>query len=433
MLSVNANRNTVTTFGPTTITANRSESQESSPLASLARSLSTDSFEAAPLTSTSRRCAPPPSDTCGGQQGDAMQQLLGTVMQLVQSLLSLFGRLGGQDSNCQPPPSCEPSSDASAPGSSPSPSDSGSPSGVSDPSSVSDSPSNPSAGKKVYVFGNREYPVSTAKSAAKEVDLSVSMAKEFGNDEIFQKLSPEAKQVSENYGSMFGKSVVVDEAGQLVGIYDTKELEAANSDYALYGTHTAQGKTLKTPDGKSFEIADNRFASPLTFDLNGNGKVGTTNLSGGRNFQMAPGASRSAWAEAGDGILAFGNGKDATELFGNNTKVDGKSFSNGFEALKALATKHLGADRVAKGYLDKADLTELEKKANLHMKVAGEKPGQDKNARPVEDLGIERINLSYREAGANADAAGNQHRQVGTGFVQNGQTKRVDDVWYRVA
>ena len=430
MLSVTRNPTTISTgSSSSTRFSLANETRASSSLRSLGQRV--DSFEGAPSTH-SRRCAPPPPSECGGQSS-GLEQLLGSVMQLVQSLVGMLSRLGGQDAGGQCEPGCSPpSGDASSPASP----DSSSPGSVSDPSSpssVQDSPPSSSAGKKVYVFGNREYPVSTAKSAAKEVDLSVSMAKEFGNTEIFQKLSPEAKQISDNYGSMFGKSVVIDEDGKLVGIYDTKELEQTNAEIPLYGTSTAQGKTLKTPDGQSFEIADNKFASPLTFDLNGNGKVGTTSLSGGRNFQMAPGASRSAWAEAGDGILAFGSGKDATELFGNNTKVDGKSYSNGFEALKALATKHLGAERVAKGHLNKADLRELEQKANLHMKVAGEQPGQDKNARPVADLGIERIDLTYREAGANADAAGNQHRQVGTGFVQNGQKKQVNDVWYRVA
>lgn len=375
-----------------------------------------DSFEGGPCAARRSHCEG--GRESSGSQQLGIQQLLGPILQLLQSLLSLFGR-AGKDTGCEGQASPPASDNCGGPTSAPSTS------GVDD----CETPSTP---KKVYVFGNRDYPLSTEKSAAKQVDLSKTMAGEFGG-EIFNKLSPEAKAVSDNYGAMFGKSVVFDEDGKLVGIYDTKELEKLNSDYALYGNSTAQGKSLKTPDGRSFEIADNHYASPLTFDLNGNGKVGTTDMAHGRNFQMAPGSSRSAWAEAGDGILAFGSGKDATELFGNNTRIDGKSFDNGFDALKALATKYLGADRVAKGYLDKADLAELEQKANLHMIVAGEKPGQDTNARPVEDLGIERINLGYQEAGANTDAAGNQHREVGAGFVQNGQTKKVDDVWYRVA
>jgi hypothetical protein len=171
---------------------------------------------------------------------------------------------------------------------------------------------------------------------------------------------------------------------------------------------------------------------PLTFDLNGNGQVGTTTLENGRFFRLAPGVSRTAWAEAGDGILAFGSGADGSTVLGDSAVIDGRTYANGFEALTALATKHLGAARVAKGYLDRADLLELEAKANLHMKVAGADASADRNARPVGDLGIDRIDLRYVEAGAATDAQGNDHRQQGT-FVQNGLARKVDDVFFAAA
>jgi hypothetical protein len=288
------------------------------------------------------------------------------------------------------------------------------------------------------VFGNRDYPLSTTASANKQVDLSKTQAQEFTGDNpndkfggVFDKLSPDAQEVNKNYGSMFGKSTVYDENGNLIGVFDTKQLEQLNNDYQLYGTSTAKGKTLKLPDGRSFEIADNAYASPLTFDLAGKGQVGTTDVAHGRNFRMAADGTVTGWAAPGEGILAFGQGKDGSELFGNNTVVDGQHFNNGVQALGALATKYLGANATAKGYLDAKDLETLEQKANLHMIVAGQNGAEDKNERPVEDLGIQQVSLKYSEAGANTDAAGNQHREVGAGFVQNGVTKKVDDVWYR--
>jgi hypothetical protein len=293
---------------------------------------------------------------------------------------------------------------------------------------------------KVYVFGNREYPLSTTASANKQVDLSKTLQQEFTGDNpknafggVFNKLAPDAQAASANYGAMFGKSVVFDENGNLIGTFDTKQLEQLNDGYKLYGTSTAKGQTLKLPDGREFQIADNAYASPLTFDLANRGQVGTVDMNHGRQFRMAPNGTVSAWAAPGEGILAFGDGKDGTKLLGNNAVIDGKTYGNGFQALGALATKYLGADATKKGYLDTQDLSALEQKANLHMIVAGQNASQDKDERPVEDLGVQQISLRYQEAGANTDAAGNQHREVGAGFVQNGQTKRVDDVWYKYA
>jgi hypothetical protein len=169
-----------------------------------------------------------------------------------------------------------------------------------------------------------------------------------------------------------------------------------------------------------------KIASPLTFDLNGNGKVDTT--AGGKKFDINGDGKvdNTAWAGKGDGVLAFdkdGNGtfgEDGTELFGNNTgKANGHA--NGFEALRAFATEKLGKEAVADNRLDTKELGRLDK--DLRMKV----DGQDKL---LSELGIDEINLGYEEAGKNADANGNEHRQTG-GFKQNGEDKKVNDVWFK--
>src|SRR5688572_26391803 len=60
------------------------------------------------------------------------------------------------------------------------------------------SPSTSSKPPRVYVFGNRYYPFSTAKSAKRQPDYSRSLAdvmKKGGNfDGIFERLSPEAQE-----------------------------------------------------------------------------------------------------------------------------------------------------------------------------------------------------------------------------------------------
>ncbi|MBM3269311.1 MAG: hypothetical protein FJZ01_16845, partial [Candidatus Sericytochromatia bacterium] len=195
--------------------------------------------------------------------------------------------------------------------------------------------------------------------------------------------------------------------------------------YSVVGPNGEQKGTYTAPGGQE------KIASPLVFDLNGDG-VSSTSVGGGKAFDIDGDGKvdQTAWAGKGDGVLAFdGNGdgaagSDGTELFGNNTVVDGKKFDNGFEALKALAEKHLGAAATADGKLDAAELAQLGDKAGLTMIVDGQK-------KSLKDLGISEIKLGYQNAGANADVNGNEHRQVGAGFVRNGQDAAVNDVWFK--
>jgi hypothetical protein len=174
-----------------------------------------------------------------------------------------------------------------------------------------------------------------------------------------------------------------------------------------------------------------KIASPLTFDLNGDGKVSTTN--GGKAFDIDGDGKidDTAWAGQGDGVLAFDSdgdgriGEDGGELFGNNTDLDGDGradgHANGFDALKALAEKEFGQ---VGGKLNAEQLAHLGDKYGLRMMVDGEQ----KN---LAELGITEIDLGYVEAGRNADEHGNEHRQVGNGFTMNGEQRAVNDVWFR--
>ena len=206
------------------------------------------------------------------------------------------------------------------------------------------------------------------------------------------------------------------------------------------GMVDASGKAIPKPPRKGsnahYDKSGNfkKWTSPLTFDLNGNGKVGTTSLENGKKFDIDGDGKldQTGWAEKGDGVLAFdadGNGvsgESGKELFGNATA--GGGHKNGFEALKALAVEKLGVQAIQDGKLDAKELAQLEKPvaeggAGLSMMVDGGRMLPSK-------LGISEIDLGYEEAGANADANGHQHRQVGTGFTRNGQKFGVNDVWY---
>ena len=199
-------------------------------------------------------------------------------------------------------------------------------------------------------------------------------------------------------------------------------------NYSLFTAGGTMAGTFCPPGGAQ------KIASPLVFDLNGDGKVSTTSVESGQVFDLdADGKlDQTAWAGKGDGVLAFDGdgdgvaGEDGSEIFGNNTVVDGKKFDNGFEALKALAEKHLGPDAVKDGTLDAAELKALGEKTGLCMMVDGKKVG-------LAELGITKISVGYKEAGPNADEHGNEHRQVGTGFEMEGRKgpQAVNDVWFK--
>ena len=209
-----------------------------------------------------------------------------------------------------------------------------------------------------------------------------------------------------------------------------KALPLGNGKYNVVDSNGKSVGQYSSPKGKE------KIASPLTFDLNGDGKVSTTGVQNGRKFDINGDGKldQTAWAGKGDGVLAFDGNKDGVaggdgkELLGNNTDVDGDGkadgHANGFEALKALAQKNLGFESVADGKLDQWELQALEQKTGLTMNVDGQN-------RSLGELGISEVNLGYTEAGDNADENGNQHRQVGAGFVRNGEQGKVNDVWFK--
>ncbi|MCK6545431.1 hypothetical protein L6R52_06140 [Myxococcota bacterium] len=213
-------------------------------------------------------------------------------------------------------------------------------------------------------------------------------------------------------------------------------------EYAGYTCESRGGGKFDVfdPSGKPVGVfnspgGQDKIASPLTFDLNGDGKVSTTGTRGGRRFDIDGDGrqDQTAWAGKGDGVLTFDRngdgvaGADGRELFGNNTDVDGDGradgHANGFDALRALAERHLGREAVADGKLDAKEIKALEDKTGLRMNVDGQ-------SKRLSELGITELGLGYREAGRNADANGNEHRQLGR-FTMNGQSQQVNDVWFK--
>lgn len=205
-------------------------------------------------------------------------------------------------------------------------------------------------------------------------------------------------------------------------------------------SNTSSGEiagTFNSPGGQS------KIASPLTFDLNGNGQVDTTTANKQFDIDGDGTVDTTAWAGDGDGVLAFDadgdgvSGEDGTELFGNNSDIngDGQSdgYANGFDALEGAAYANLPPENVKRieqtGTLNEEDIQLLERPVSeggigLTMMVDGEQI-------PPSELGITDISLEYEEAGVNVDANGNEHRQVGTGFTRDGEEYAMNDVWFQ--
>ena len=120
----------------------------------------------------------------------------------------------------------------------------------------------------------------------------------------------------------------------------------------------------------------------LPLDANGKlpssiGAVGPAGAKGATGPQGPPGVSGAVLVTADSGSnsntvksqsVSCPSGK---QLLGNATDLDGDGrpdgYANGFEALKALATKYLGKQSVADGKLDQNELAALEQKAGLSM------------------------------------------------------------------
>ncbi len=130
---------------------------------------------------------------------------------------------------------------------------------------------------------------------------------------------------------------------------------------------------------KWVEIAGDvaKIVDPMFLDLNGDGKMGTTSLENGINFDHAKDGFKelSAWVDKEDGILVIDKNEngiidDGSEIFGDNyIKSNGNKAANGFEALTDLdsnkdgiinsSDKEFDKIKVLKGDGTLVSLTEL--------------------------------------------------------------------------
>ena len=181
----------------------------------------------------------------------------------------------------------------------------------------------------------------------------------------------------------------------------------------------------QTPDLSQAE----RQSSPIVIDVNRNGKIETSALSGSLHFDHDRNgfAEQSGWAAADDGLLALdldGNGQidHGGELFGNQTLLsDGSRAKNGFEALKQY-------DSNGNGKIDAGDA--VWQKLKIWRDANQDGYTDEGELLDLDGAGIKAINLKYNERNI-TDEHGHSHRQFGSVEWADGGQSAAVDVWFK--
>ena len=167
--------------------------------------------------------------------------------------------------------------------------------------------------------------------------------------------------------------------------------------------------------------------SPIVLDLDGDG-IETVGLSADIHFDHDGDGFKelSGFTNADDGLLALDRNNDGvinngSELFGSFTALDDGSLAqNGFEALKEF---DLNADGVINS--DDAIYSDLRVFKDL------DQDGQTDAGEllTLTEAGVESLALDYTNQ-TYIDAAGNDHRQVGSYTNASGEVLGATDVWF---
>ena len=236
-----------------------------------------------------------------------------------------------------------------------------------------------------------------------------------------------ARKYGTQGGGLRGSDIVPSGSGYMRGIESVGEtsgravysFSCINSDLTDGEASSCQ-KCYTTCSPLSFDVDGDGVhtsSEQIRYDIDGDGILDTVNNS-------------AEWVLAfdkdGNGIA----GENGSELFGDNTDLDGDGkkdgYKNGFDALKALAQKE-GLVGPNGGVLDAKGLKFLEEKYGLVMTK-----GYGGEAKSLSDLGITEINLSTSDTKLTKNFDGQHNdimRQEGATFKVNGQTREYADIW----
>lgn len=249
-----------------------------------------------------------------------------------------------------------------------------------------------------------------------------------GNYHIYD-MSNSGKSLARIYGDNAGYGIIPYGSGELIGVKDCEEGQGKAvycftnvCDNLCEATACCSEKTYDMCSPLSFDVDGNGIntsSETIQYDIDGDGKLDTINNS--KEWVLA-------FDKDGNGIA----GEDGSELFGDNTDLDGDGvkdgYANGFEALKALAQKENLIDGTNDNQLDAKDLKYLQEKYGLVMAN-----GYGGETKTFEELGITEINLAQTDETKltkNFDGRNNDiMTQEGATFKVNGQTREYADVW----
>ncbi len=256
------------------------------------------------------------------------------------------------------------------------------------------------------------------------------------NDALLQELLTQLSDAG-TAGESIGRNqiLIVNQDGEVVDRISYGQFGSLASGTGVGTGHGSAtegvGGTIKISGEVLDVLASVIKHSPLTFDLNGDGIKTSDRLV---KFDIDGDGDLDLINDVADGALCINGGDDGSELFGNNTDLNGDGiadgYKDGFEALKALALKEGLINGNGDMVLDSKDIKKLEEKYNFAMKTAG----YNSEAKSLTELGITEINLAMSdetESVDNFDGRGNTiMTQDGAIFKINGKEREYADIWH---
>ena len=284
------------------------------------------------------------------------------------------------------------------------------------------------------------------------------------NDSELQTVLSKLSASDKNLTFDKGQAYIISESGKILGVIANNQVNQTEkniisagadsslndssfkilSDLGVTQTYDFRRENINNEEGQGGQIEYKgvkydivstvvRKETPLTFDLNGDGIKTSDKLI---QYDINGDGKLDTINDVADGTLSIRGGKDGKDLFGNNTDLDddGKAdgFKNGFEALKALASKEGLINGKDDMKLDAEDLKVLENKYQFGMKTEG----YNSKEKSFASLGITEINLGNTdkvEEKADFDGRNNDIlTQDGATFKINGKEREYADVLHAV-
>lgn len=228
--------------------------------------------------------------------------------------------------------------------------------------------------------------------------------------------------------SQFTKNIAGDVIGGIISATNLDEWKKNFQEMSKLIVVFDQFKNKSIETVKQQVDSAKSTSSPIVLDLNSNG-IDTTGVKEGAYFDHASDgfAEQTGWINPSDALLVRdlnNNGyiDNGSELFGNETFINGVKAANGFEALKALDSNH--DSQITNQDTDFGSL-------KLWIDTNGDGFSQNNELHTLAEEGVVSISTSYQNS-TFVDGNGNAHRQVGSYTQADGTQAIAKDIWFAV-